>query len=165
MGGVIFGDSIGVFVRFDGGGSFGLGGVGDSGFQIGVDLGEGAEEQAADVGEDGGAAGGDAVLSQKRVEVGERKVDALSGLEALRIDEQGCVEVSGLLLLFLREMPRAKSGRRVRDQETALTPAGSEMRATKGGCGGAMGLRFHVVPRLESGGDTPPSRGTLEKQC
>jgi hypothetical protein len=48
---------------------------------IGVDGGEGAEEQAGDVSEDGGAAGRDDVTGQKNIKRGERMVDALRVLE------------------------------------------------------------------------------------
>ena len=157
--GVVVGDVVGdivrvivrFFVTFGGGRSFGLGRVDDIGFLIGVDLRQSAEEKAADVGEDGGAAGRDAVLGQKLVQVGEREVDALGGLESLPIADQRSVEVFSLLLFLLRVMPRAKTGVGVRGQEAALTSAGSEMRATDGSCGGAKGLRFHVVPRLKVG--------------
>jgi len=43
---------------------------------------EGAEEQATDVGEDGGAAGGDAVFGQKGKEFGQRVIDPFRGLES-----------------------------------------------------------------------------------
>jgi hypothetical protein len=140
-----------ILVRFGGGGSFGLGWVDDIGFLIGVDLRQGAEQEAADVGENGSAAGRDAVLGEKLIQVGEREVDALGGLESLPIADQGSVEVFSLLLFLLRVMPRTKTGMRVRGQEAALTSAGSEMSATDGSCGGAKGLWFHVVPRLKVG--------------
>jgi hypothetical protein len=43
--------------------------------------GEGTEEQAGDVGESGGAAGGDLSAGEKFVECGEGVVDALGVLE------------------------------------------------------------------------------------
>jgi len=60
-----------------------FGGVGDTGSIVGGDGGRGAEEQAADVRQNGGAAGGDAVLCQELVEVHEGIVDALGGLEKM----------------------------------------------------------------------------------
>ncbi len=47
----------------------GFGGVDDSGSLVGINLREGAEEQAADVGKNGGATRGNTVLGQERVEV------------------------------------------------------------------------------------------------
>jgi hypothetical protein len=46
-----------------------------------VDGGEGAEEQAGDVGESGGAASGDVAAGEEPKEMGEGMVDALGGLE------------------------------------------------------------------------------------
>jgi hypothetical protein len=46
-----------------------------------IDGGEGAEEQAADVGEHGGAAGRDASFGEEIVESAEGVVDALGPLE------------------------------------------------------------------------------------
>ncbi len=46
------------------------------------DGGEGAEQQAVDVGEDGGASRGDAVLGEQQEELGEDLVDVRGGLEA-----------------------------------------------------------------------------------
>jgi hypothetical protein len=46
-----------------------------------LDAGEGAEEQAGDVGKSGGAAGRDASAGEKFVECGERVIDALGVLE------------------------------------------------------------------------------------
>ena len=91
-----------VFAGSDSGtGTFkGFGGVGDSGgvqffglvFDaggiVGVDLGQGAEEQAADVGKDGGATRRYAVLGGEPIEMAQRIVDALGSLEVLRIPKQ-----------------------------------------------------------------------------
>ena len=49
---------------------FGGGGVGVTIFVVVVDGGEGAEEKAVDVGEDGGAARGDAVSGQQAIDIG-----------------------------------------------------------------------------------------------
>src|SRR5437899_3044965 len=66
-----------------------FGGVGDSGGVVGVDLGKGAEEQAIDVGENGGAARGDVVHGEKLVQIAHAVVDSLGGLEALGIAYEG----------------------------------------------------------------------------
>jgi hypothetical protein len=58
-------------------------GIDDSGGPVGVDLWKGAQKKAADVGENGSAAGGNAVLCQELVEVHEGVVDALGGLEKM----------------------------------------------------------------------------------
>jgi hypothetical protein len=54
---------------------------------IGVDGGKGAELEAVDVGEDGGAARGDAVGGEEFVEVAESEVEALCGLKSLGLRE------------------------------------------------------------------------------
>ncbi|OLD58584.1 MAG: hypothetical protein AUI33_17445 [Ignavibacteria bacterium 13_1_40CM_2_61_4] len=65
---------------------------------IGIDLGQGAEEQATDEGENGSAAGRDAVLGQEFVEMLQGMVDALSGLEAFKVSYELEVVIGGLLL-------------------------------------------------------------------
>lgn len=70
-----------------------FGGVGDAGFLVGVDGGEGAEEKRVDVGENGSAARGDVVVSEELVEAAEGIVDALGGLEVLGVGEEGSLEV------------------------------------------------------------------------
>jgi len=85
------------------------GGVGDSCGVIGVDGGEGAELEAADVSENGGAASGDAIGGQEPVKVVERVVDALGGLKTLATVGESRVDVSVLLLHELRVVFGAKS--------------------------------------------------------
>ena len=65
---------------------------------IGIDLGQGAEKQATDEGENGSAAGRDAVLGQEFVEMLQGMIDALSGLEAFEISDEFAVVIGGLLL-------------------------------------------------------------------
>jgi hypothetical protein len=106
-----------------------FGGVDDSGGRIGVNLREGAEKQAADVGENGGAAGRDAVLGQEFVEVLEGMVDALGGLEALEVsDELGAV-IGGLLLDLFGAMLATEAGVRVGNGKTAAAAGGGAMGA------------------------------------
>jgi hypothetical protein len=76
----------------------GFGGVDYSGGPVGVDLREGAEKEAADVGEDGGTAGRDAVLGQEFIKVLEGMVDALGGLEALEVADELEAVIGGLFL-------------------------------------------------------------------
>ncbi len=66
----------------------GIGFVGDGG--------EGAEEQVADVGKDGGAACGDAILREKAEEIGKDLVEVGSGLQFGELAEEGDREI-GLL--------------------------------------------------------------------
>jgi hypothetical protein len=72
------------------------GGIGDAGGLVGVDGREGAELEAVDIGEDGGAARGDVVVGEKYVEVAEGVVDALGGLEALVVGEEGGLEIESI---------------------------------------------------------------------
>ena len=76
----------------------GFGGVDDSGGPIGVDLGQCAQEQAVDIGQDGGTAGRDAVLGQEFIKVLEGMVDALGGLEALEVADELEAVIGGLFL-------------------------------------------------------------------
>ena len=64
--------------------------------EIGVNRGERAEEQTADVGKGAGAAGRDASLGEQGVEGAEGMVDALSVLEAASVLGQRDHEVLGV---------------------------------------------------------------------
>jgi hypothetical protein len=103
----------------------GFGGVGDSSLIVRVDGGEGAEEQAVDISQNGGAARGYVVLGQELVEVAEGVVDALGGLEALGIPDERRVDVGGFSLLLGSEMVGTQAGALVRGEETALATRGS----------------------------------------
>jgi len=105
-------------------------GIDDSGGLIGVDLRQAAQKQAADVGENGSAAGRNAVLGQEPVEVHEGKVDPLCGLEVLEITAEVRVMVSGFLFHLFGAMLRTESGACVGHGKTASTTAGSAMGAT-----------------------------------
>jgi hypothetical protein len=61
-----------------------------------VDGGEGAEEQAGDIGESGGAARGDAPAREEFVEGGEGVVDALGVLEVRGVLDEYSGEVPGV---------------------------------------------------------------------
>jgi hypothetical protein len=61
-----------------------------------LDGGEGAEEQAADVGEDGGAARGDAAFGEEIVEDAEGVVDALRPLEIESVPGEGDTKIFGV---------------------------------------------------------------------
>jgi len=60
-----------------------FGWIDDVEFAVVIDRGVGAEEQAADVCEDGGATRRDAVFGDEFKEIGEGVIDALRGLETL----------------------------------------------------------------------------------
>ncbi len=66
----------------------GFGWIGDVGFAVVVDARVGAEEESADMSEDGGATGGDAVFGDEFKEIGEGEVDALRGLKILSALEE-----------------------------------------------------------------------------
>jgi hypothetical protein len=61
-----------------------------------VNGGEGAEEQAGDVGESGGAASGDVAAGEEPKEMGEGMVDALGGLEVFGAVGEQVGEVVGI---------------------------------------------------------------------
>lgn len=115
-------------------------------FPIVIDGGEGAEEKAVDVSEDGSAASGDAVGGQEAVDVGEGEVDALTGLKILRPGKEILGEIIGLLLPLQVAMMSAEAGTRIGGKLTALTAGGGAMRTTSdlvdGGSVGGLG--FHL---------------------
>ena len=124
--------------------SFGrrFGGVDDSGGAIGVNLRQSAQKQAADVGENGGTARRDAVLSQELIELTEGKIDALGSLEALEIRDEMEVVIGSLLLFLFGVMLRTEAGLRAGSGETASAAAGSTVGAAKGD--GISSLGFHL---------------------
>src|SRR5882762_2840325 len=62
------------------------------------DGGEGAEELVGDVGEDGGAAGGDFVLGEEEEQAGEEIVDLGGGGEIVEVDGEGGRDFGGVEL-------------------------------------------------------------------
>ena len=92
------------------------------------------------MGKNGGATRGDAVLGQERVEVVEGMVDALSGLEALKI----VAEVGEVIRDFLFQLLGAVLGTENRtwigDGEAAAAAAGRAMGATNGKSNGVSSL-------------------------
>jgi hypothetical protein len=118
----------------------GFGGVDDSGGLVSINLREGAEEQAADVGKNGGATRRNAVLGQERVEVVEGMVDALSGLEVLAVMAEGGVVIGGFLFPLLGEVLGTENRTRIGDREAASEAARRAMGATKGKSNGVSSL-------------------------
>jgi|SRR5271165_6623245 len=119
----------------------------DTSGDIVVDGREGAEEEAADVGEGGSAAGGDAVAGEQIVEMIQGMVDLLRGLEAVGALHERDEKVGVFFKSpFLGEVMGAEAGMRVRSEETALAAAGGkEMRATSVWCDGFYGQVRHGV--------------------
>ena len=115
----------------------------DSSGAIGVDLRQGLQKQAADVGEHGGTARRDAVLGEELVEVHEGIVDALRGLEVSELRSQVLVVIGVLRLFLCGAMLRAETGMRVGSRKTALTAGGSAISTTNGD--GLSGLSFHIL--------------------
>jgi hypothetical protein len=124
---------------------------------------ERAEEQAADVGENGGTARGDAVLGQEFVEVAEGMVDALGGLEVVEIPGEGDVKIGGFLLLLFGTMLGTECGVRAGSGETTLAAGGSAMLAPGREQRGVNSLQFHFGSPWE--GEGYPTPGVFAKEC
>ena len=67
--------------------------------EFAVDGGEGAEKEISDVCEDGGAAGGNAVLGEQAEEIREDLIDVGSGVELSKLTDENRSEV-GLFAVF-----------------------------------------------------------------
>lgn len=122
---------------------FGRGGVGYTGFVVGVDGGEGAELKAVDVGEDGSAARRDVVGGEKFVEIAERVVDALGSLKALMVGEKRGPKIEAVGFVEFLGVGKAKRSARGGDGELATAAGGSAVVATSQ-VTDFIGLRFRV---------------------
>ncbi len=91
---------------------------------VGVDGGEGAELEAIDVGEDGGATGGQVVVSEEYVKVAEGIVDGLGGLEALAAGQKGGLEIEDVGFIELLGMREAEGSAGSSDIELAAAAGG-----------------------------------------
>ena len=106
------------------------------------DGGEGAEEEVAGIGHDGGAARSDLVTGLELVEFAERMVNVGSGAKFLDAADEGGGEI-GLVEIFLAlgGMSGAEAGVRIRDGHATTTAAGSAVltmgQNEGGGDGGA----------------------------
>jgi hypothetical protein len=107
-----------------------------------LDGGKGAEEQAGDVGESSGAAGGDVSAGEETKEMGEGMVDALRGLEVFGVLGEQVGEVVGVGGGRFG-VARAELGLRVLDEASALAAGRSVVLAAFGGAGG-FGVSFGV---------------------
>jgi hypothetical protein len=119
-----------------------------SGFVAGellVDRGEGAQEQAGDVGEAGGAASGDVAADEEPKEMGEGMVDALGGLEVFGAHGEQVSEVLGVGG-WRFGVAGTELGLRVLDEARALVAGRGVVLATFGRAGG-FGVSFGVRVR------------------
>ena len=115
----------------------GSGGISDAVLEVGVNGGEGAEEQAVDVSQHGSAASRNAIGGKQAIDIGEGEVDTLGGLKILIILQQRAGQVTNFLCLLLR-LGMGVTERSVRRRGGALaTAAGrSAMLATSEVVGG-----------------------------
>ena len=96
------------------------------------DGGEGAEKQLADVGEDGGAPRGDAVLGEEEEEIGEELVDVRGGVESSELADEVGGEVGGIAFLLLKlGVTEAEAGSSVGDAEATAAIGGGAMLAAR----------------------------------
>jgi hypothetical protein len=121
-----------------------------------VDSRESAEEEAADVGEDGSATGGDASLREEGVEGAEGIVDALGVLEARSLLGERFKKINGFSgLQRLAGMVETESSRRIYRGHTAAAVLGAVPAAGRfwSGVGGDW-VWFHFGSSME--GVYPP---------
>ena len=86
-----------------------------------VNGGEGAEEEAVDVSQNGSAARGYAIGGKKAIDIGYGEVDALGGLKILGPGEQIVGEVVGFHLFLNGAVMTTESRLRIGGELTALT--------------------------------------------
>ncbi len=116
--------------------------------QLGVHDGNGAEEEIRDVGEDGGAAGGDEVGSKEFVEFGEGVVDTYGGGEFVAIGGEAFEEVGVWLKCKVwGGVLSAETGLWVDFCLVAITSCWGTVAALRTG-NGYCGYAFHEIPRL-----------------
>jgi hypothetical protein len=129
-----------------GGGYFRRGGVGEASFVVSADGGEGAEQKAIDVGENGSTTGGDVIVREEYIEVAEGVIDALGGLEALGAGEKGGFEIEAVGFVELLGMSETKGSAGGNDSELATTTGGPAVLAASRVIGGIdfSGLRLCV---------------------
>ena len=126
----------------------------DRRIEFGVDNGNGAEEEVGDIGEDGGAAGGNEVGGEESVKLGEGAVDADSGCEVVATCGEELAEVGGVPGGELRRSVfRAESDAGFGLQAT-LTPgsgdvgaAGSSNGRWGNGCHGSSRFILRLMPQ------------------
>jgi len=97
-----------------------------------LDGGESAEELIGDIGENGGTASGNAVLSLENDELGEEVVDAIETVELFGIFNEFGSEVSGLHIFGKSGVTSAKAGISVGDEFAAASAIREAMLAAIG---------------------------------
>ncbi len=120
-----------------------------AGFHAIANYGEGAEEEAGDVGESGGASSGDVAAGKEPKEIGEGMIDALGGLEVFGVFGEKVGEVVGVDG-WRFGVAGAELGLRVLDETSALAAGGGVVLATFGSAGG-FGVSFGVRVRCFHG--------------
>ena len=131
-----------------------------------LDSGESTEKEISDVGEDGGAAGGNAVLGEQAEEIREDLVDVRSGVELRELTDENGGEV-GLFAAFLARLnvfgAEARGG--VRSGVTATAAgAGAVLTARQViGEAGVGDFLVHFEPRREKSWVCHP--GVLQKSA
>jgi hypothetical protein len=123
------------------------------GMEFVLDGGEGAEEEVASVGHDGGAARVDLVPGLELIEFAEGAVDNDRGAEFLGVADEGCRKVGLVEVLpVLGRMFGAEAGVGVGDGQTAESLAGKTMLAMKLNRGGCDASGFVAHGQFLSGG-------------
>jgi hypothetical protein len=97
-----------------------------------LDGGESAEELIGDVGENGGTASGDAILSLEDDEPGEEVVDAIEAIEVFGIFDEFGSEVGGLHIFRKSGVTRAETEIGVGDEFATASAIGEAMLAAVG---------------------------------
>jgi hypothetical protein len=97
-----------------------------------LDGGESAEELIGDIGENGGAASGDAVLSLEDDEPGEEVVDAIEAIEVFGILNEFGSEVGGLHIFGKSGVTSTEARIGVGDEFAAASAIGEAMLAAAG---------------------------------
>jgi hypothetical protein len=111
---------------------------------FGLDAGKGAEKEVANIGEDGSAAGGDALLSEEDQNVREKFVDLGGGIELVELGgESGKIRDAGLAKGRTSVAP-TEMGIGVHDGDAALAVFGGLMLTTTRFIDGAGVRRFGV---------------------
>jgi hypothetical protein len=151
--------------------------AGDRGVALGfvLDDRKSAELEAGDVGEDGGAAGGDAVFGKENVQAGEGAIDAGGSVEVTGIGllaEDGVAAVAVVTLLLEQVMRSAETRTRVLADVPAAASGRGAVLAASGfgivgwhGDGGAHGdfLSGIETRRYRREGPLPPPRSFQNK--
>jgi hypothetical protein len=133
---------------------------------VGVDCGKGAKKKAVDVSENGGTASGDTILRDEVIEIAEGEVDALGGLEVLRILEEfgGEIFFDGLILAEA-SVARAEGGIGAHDGESATSTVLKLMHAAGDGVAGIgvsdFFVHFDLLSIIEIGVKGMPLPGHL----